>query len=371
MKVLHLNAGNETGGGMYHILDLLETLSQKEFFLGVFEKGPMFERAFKRGINIQLFPQKTKYDFSLIAKVVQFIDENKIDIIHTHGARANLFGYLIKRKRPHCMWVTTVHSNPFHDFLGKGIAGRVFTKVHLLTLKKPDHYFAISSRFKELLVSQGIKENKITTIFNGIDFSCSHSSIELSRGDIGLEEEQFVIIMVARLTPVKGHVTAFAALKKVIDHYPDVKLLLVGDGFLEEDLRRQAKEMGLTQHILFLGYREDVVSLWQLSDLKILTSYSESFPLVLLEAARAKLPVITTDVGGVGDLVPSNKYGWVIPVKDYDQLALAINEAIDLKHLGKLQEKGNCLNERASSLFNVENFRKSVIDTYKKLTRLT
>ncbi|URM33432.1 glycosyltransferase family 4 protein [Cytobacillus firmus] len=352
---------------MYHILDLLETLNQDEFFLGVFEHGQMFDRAFKRGINTKLFKQKSKYDFSIINKVTRFIDEEGIDIIHTHGPRANLFGCLIKRKRPECIWVTTVHSNPFHDFLGKGVAGKVFTRLHLMVLKKPDHYFAISSRFKNLLSSQGIEEKKITTIFNGIDFSPSQATDKVNRKNLGLNEDYFVIIMIARLTPVKGHSIALDALKRVKRNYSKIMLLLVGDGFLEGELKRMVTEQDLDENVIFMGYREDVDPLLQISDIKILTSHSESFPLVLLEAARARCPVITTDVGGVKDLIPSEDFGWVVPVNDPSQLESAIIEAIELNQNGELKQLGESLYHRASALFTVENFRNAVLTAYQKL----
>ncbi|MDQ0269108.1 glycosyltransferase [Cytobacillus purgationiresistens] len=366
MKVLHLNAGNETGGGMFHILDLLETLDPTTFILGVFESGPMFEEAVKRGIKVHLFQTKRRWDFSVVYKIIDFIKEEKVTMLHTHGARANCFGYFLKQKHRECSWITTVHSNPHDDFLQKGLKGRFFTQLHLWALKRPDYYFAISNRFKDMLVSQGVQENKVTTIFNGIDFSKREPSTIVKRSDLNLSEKDFVIAMVARLTPVKGHTTALMALKEIVTDYPHVKLLLIGDGFLEWELKKRVEELELTDQVSFLGYRKDVDALLQISDLKLLTSYSESFPLVLLEAARAKNAIITTDVGGVRDLIPSQEFGWVIPVKDHFALTVALVEAIEQQATGELAEKGERLYERASALFTVEHFRENVIKAYKK-----
>lgn len=365
MKVLHLNAGNETGGGMFHILDLLETLDPSTFILGVFESGLMFEEAAKRGIKVQLFKTKKRWDFSVIQQIVQYIKNEQVTMLHTHGARANCFGYLVKQKHQHCSWVTTVHSNPYDDFLNKGLKGKLFTHLHLWALKRPDYYFAISSRFKDMLISEGIQESKVTTIFNGIDFSKDEPSTVLSRRDLNLNEHDFVIAMVARLTPVKGHMTALRALKEIISDYPNAKLLLIGDGFLEWELKKQVEELQLTNHVFFLGYRKDVDALLKIADLTLLTSYSESFPLVLLEAARAKNPIITTDVGGVRDLIPSKEHGWVIPVKDHFALTVALIEAMDQHVTGNLKEKGERLYTLASTKFTVENFRQNVINAYK------
>ena len=98
MKVLHLNAGNETGGGMVHILSLLNELKSENIYLGLFEEGIFQQEALKRGIQTVTFTQKNRYDLSIISRVIQFIRNNQIDMIHTHGARANLYGYFIKKR---------------------------------------------------------------------------------------------------------------------------------------------------------------------------------------------------------------------------------------------------------------------------------
>src|SRR4051794_11281173 len=91
MKVLHLNAGNETGGGMVHILSLLKELSKEpdHFVLGLFEKHVFYEKSLAAGIHTVVFEQDTRYNFGIIFRVIKYIKHENIDIIHTHGARAN------------------------------------------------------------------------------------------------------------------------------------------------------------------------------------------------------------------------------------------------------------------------------------------
>jgi L-malate glycosyltransferase len=363
MKVLHLNAGAETGGGMVHILDLLHNFKDTEIILGLFEKGLMYDKALEKGIKAVVFNQKSKWDIKIIKKVLKLVDGEKIDIIHTHGPRANFFGCFIKRKRQNLKWITTVHSNPHHDFLGKGVVGDIFTTIHLWALKKPDHCLAISKQFKSMLITDGIEEKKITTIYNGLDFKRPSEENTLSRGEFNIDPNDFLMIMVARLCPVKGHSIVFTVIKELAK----VKLLVVGSGFLEEELKQQVVKLGIEEKVLFLGHRHDVDALFHISDLKLLASLSESFPLVLLEAARAKKPVITSDVGGVRDLIPSNEYGWIVPVDEKGALKKAIEEAIEYRELGMLKEIGINLYNRASTYFTLDNFRESVLNTYKNL----
>jgi L-malate glycosyltransferase len=369
MKVLHLNAGTETGGGMVHILSLLGKLNSNEMVLGVFEKGPMYYDAQKLGINVTYFGQASRYDFSILKKIAQYIQDENIQIVHSHGPRANLFVFLLRKKyKLGCKWVTTIHSDPRDDFLGKGFKGKLFTRIHLFSLKSMDHFFAISNRFKEMLTRFGIDPNKITTIYNGIDF---HASLPKSveREEYGLTDQDFVIIMVARLHPVKGHTIAFHAFQKVVERFPNVKLLLLGDGDLLDELKYLAKELGIENKVLFLGFKENVHSYLSISDLEILTSYSESFPLVILEAARAHIPVISTDVGGVKDLISDPSLGWVIPIKDENALKNSIEEAIMAKETGELKLLAENLYKKALSTYSLDQFCESIYKTYTKLVQ--
>ncbi len=369
MKVLHLNAGAETGGGMVHIISLLDGLDRKEMILGLFEEGALYAEAKKRGIQTVIFKQTSRYDLSIIKQIASFITKENIDIIHTHGPRANLYALILKRVvSKSCTWMSTVHSDPGDDFLGRGLKGKAFTYLNILAFKNMDHLLAISNRFSEMLVNYGVKDSKITTIYNGIDFNIPDSP-KITRSDLGYEETDFLIIMVARLSMVKGHTIALKALSEIAVVNSRVKLLLVGSGELEEDLIKEVKQRELTEHVKFLGHHNHVHSLLALSDLEILTSYSESFPLVVLEAARAQVPVISTDVGGVRDLIISDEYGWVVPVGDTVKLKEAILKAVTLKENGGLKLIGSNLHKRASINYSIESFRLSVYNTYKKILK--
>jgi glycosyltransferase involved in cell wall biosynthesis len=366
MKVLHLNAGNETGGGMVHILSLLKELIKEDdqFLLGVFEKGMLLEKAAGLGVRTVTFEQRSRYDFSILSRLIKFIKEEKISIIHTHGARANLYGYLI-RKFTNVTWITTVHSDPRNDFLGRGILGEIFTKLHLMVLKKPDHFFAISKRFSEMLCSFGVKANKITTIYNGIDFTQSPKNHGSYRGELKLSQEDFVILMVARFDPVKRHNLAIEAVERFINHHPKTQLLLVGDGPTRKEVEDFVEQRGLESHIQFLGFREDVDALFSMADVTLLTSATESFPLVLLESSREKTPVITTDVGGVRDMIPDSSYSLVLTNSEVSEIVSALQHVFNLKQKHELVEMGERFYQYTSQRFSVQAFAKSIYDTYK------
>lgn len=364
MKVLHLNAGNETGGGMVHILSLLNQFNRDEFYLGLLENGTFEQKAKERGINTLVFGQSSRYDFSVLSKIIRFIKKEHINILHTHGARANLYGYFIS-KFTNVRWMTTIHSDPRNDFLGKGIKGSIFTKLNMAVLKKPDHYFAISDRFTEMMVQFGVDRNKISTILNGIDFR-KQSNSKISRENLKLSQDDFVILMVARFDPVKRHELAISAVRSILPCKPKIKLLLIGDGPTEPAVKEFVKQNAIEENVLFLGYQENVNDYYKLADIGLLTSKTESFPLVLLEASREKKTVITTDVGGVQKMIPDYTYGFVLENDQVETVSNAIEKMVEFKQNGELEKMGERFYRYASSHFSVEAFAESIYQVYKE-----
>ncbi|WP_336883705.1 glycosyltransferase [Priestia koreensis] len=365
MRVLHLISGGETGGSKNHLISLLRHIGTEDVFLGVFQEGLLSEEARQAGVPVTVFKQKSRYDFSVLSSIRRFMKENQIDIIHTHGPRANTFTFLL-RKTMKFTWITTIHSDPRQDFIKGGVKGKIFTKINMAVIKSIDHFFAVSERFKDMIVGFGVNSSKITTIYNGIEFDLPLEN-KLTRQEVGLAETDFVVTMVARLHPIKGHKETFEAICQLKDEIPNVKLLSVGNGPMEDELKSLVKEKSLEHHVLFAGFQKDVHSFLSLSDVKLLASYSESFPLVILESARAHVPVISTDVGGVKDMISDSSLGWIIPTKDAGAIAGAIREAFHEKATGELSQKGMNLYKKASANYSVKQLADATIKTYQGL----
>lgn len=364
MKVLHVISGGETGGSRKHVITLLEQLPRETTCLLVFQDGPFAQEAIEKGIRVEILQQTSRYDIRILSKLAAFIQNEGFDIVHSHGPRANLFMSFIK-KRITATWVTTIHSDPTLDFMKGGIKGRLFTSLNLQALKKIDFFFAVSERFKENLVGLGIPANIIHTIYNGITFAEPLERDGSLQRELGLSENDFVMTMVARMHPIKGHDLVLKALKELAN--PHIHLVLVGDGPIKEEIVSLVKELQLENNVHFLGFRKDIDHIYSNSHIALLASHSESFPLALLEAANEKLPLISTDVGGVKLLLSSEEYGWVIPTNDSTSFEKAIIEAYDLYQSGLLSEKGEKLYKHASANFSIEALTESIIEVYKSV----
>lgn len=362
MKILHLNAGNETGGGMYHILSLLETFNRDEFVLGVLEKGELWERANKVGIKTVHFSHKVKVSIPLLRKMKCYLESEQISYVHTHGPRANVYANILKKMTPF-QWIVTIHSDPSLDFLEKGVLGNWLTRINMHAIKNADRFITVSEPLRTGLIERGITDNKITTAWNGIDFQMRNEAV-YSKQDFGFAEDDFVFLMVARLEPVKGHEIAIRAFAEILKVKRNCQLMLLGEGSLQEKLVEMVKELRIENHVHFLGHRHDTELFYRLADITLLTSFSEGFPLVLLESAREKTPVITTDVGSVDQLIIHQSLGWKVKPGNTNEIIQAMKEAIFCDGKGDLARVGDQLYAFASARFSLDTFAENIYNVY-------
>lgn len=368
MKVLHINAGLEKGGGLFHIINLLKeaAIKKADFELLTLAEGPVSVAARKAGIKTTVLGAKNRYDLSALKKLTNFINKEDFDIVHTHGARANLFTSLIKNKIK-SKWVITVHSDPLKDFEGKGLIGTVFTKLNIQALKKADGIFAITKNFADLLSNKvGIDKTKICVIYNGIFF---HNDDQIASK---FAHAHFNIINVGRTVSVKGQDLLLKAIKNL--NNPSIRLHIVGDGDQLTSLKALARDLDIKQQVIFHGFlsHEKITELYRKMDLAVLTSYSESFPLVLLEASDNQLPILSTTVGDIHKMIPDESYGFVAKIGDFydisEKIALAIQMGKnELDQMAK-KEKNYLSNtfSMANQLTAIENYYQLLLNENEK-----
>lgn len=360
MKAIHVNAGNEYGGGLVHIISLLSNMKSKgiDCELIVLEEGPVAEAARTALITVHVFKQSSRYDIRVIPKLTGYINSSDADVVHAHGPRANM---LLSMISPfiRIKWISTIHSNPYLDFKNMGLKGKIFEKINMKSLKRSDGIIAVSREIADIAKKIGVNPNKVEIIHNGIDFSEPLSSKK--------DKNVFTIISVGRLHKIKNYSLLIRTLSYM--KVEDWKLIICGDGEEEKELCTLVKKFSLSSKIEFRGWLDSdmLKSLISQSDILVHPSLSESFPLVLLEAAEQSIPVISSDVGDVSCLIKEERISWLIKPDSEKELEQAINEAYSLWKDNKLSIIGKRLREEALS-FSLSNQSDEVVSFYKKVT---
>ncbi|WP_127137727.1 glycosyltransferase family 4 protein [Flagellimonas oceanensis] len=255
----------------------------------------------------------------IIKGFINTVKEIDPDIIHVHWRSVSLYAQLVKYFL-NIPFVTTIHLNK--------IPSSFFYKVVSFW---GNRVITISTETKEFMVDKfGLSDNRIEMIFNGADENIFYppSLIEKqqARKRLKVEPYKFVISKLARLEGIKGHKTAIEAYDMLPEEIKNNSILLLGgEGSLKTDLTHYIENLGLRNNILLLGHINSQDLLFA-SDLGILTSYKEGFPVSVLEAMLCKVPFIRTRAEGAYDQIINGKTGYIIDFDDSNSLKERIIE---------------------------------------------
>jgi len=367
MKVLHIIGGGDVGGAKIAVLSLVKELSKHiEVKLISLRPGQFSDEARAMGIDVDII--KTGNIFKDIKILIDLIKTGNYKIIHSHGAKANLYA-VVARYFTHLPIVTTVHSDYRLDYLHNIFKRMSFGVINMVALRFIDYHIGVSKNFKDMLVSRKFDPSRVFTVYNGINFD--EQLKDYSRADfakkynITLSDDDIVVGILARLHPVKGISTFVKAAREVLNNTSGVKFIIGGDGDERKALERKVEAYGISENVLFIGWVDDKYEFMSSIDINVLTSLSESFPYVILEGTRLKKATISTDVGGISDLIDSGLNGFLFTPKDYQTLAGDILTLV--KNPGLRIEIGQQIYEKASSLFSLENMCKTQLGIYDKI----
>jgi glycosyltransferase involved in cell wall biosynthesis len=292
-------------------------------------------------------------DAAAVRSLLALIHRIRPHVLHTHTAKAGAVGrtaaLLAGRARPQAV-VHTFHGHVLRGYFGP-VRTEAFRRLEQSLARSTDALIAVSPEVRDDLVALGIAQpEKIAVIRLGLDLSgrleAPPEARRLFRLDFELPPEAFVVGWLGRMTEIKRVdqlLEAFAVLARKRD---DAYLLLVGDGPLRGALESQALRLEIMPRCRFVGFREDVAAVFAACDVIALTSANEGTPVSLIEASASGLPVVSTEAGGVGDVVRDGETGFVLPT------AAAAPFAERLERLASDHELARRLGEQGSEFVN-------------------
>lgn len=366
INVLQVVEGMNWGGAETKLLELIAHMDQDRFCTTVCSLG-MGDRLKARfdelGVEFINFQRRRRIDPKLILDIAQLIRKEKIDIVMTTLFYADVIGALASAISPNkavFSWETIS-------------APEWLLKRRLLAYRFAVHFCSkvisvSNATAKWLIEKRGVPAEKVVVIPYGVDLEIFKQGKDAElKASLGISPETFVVGVVARLHPQKGHRYLIDAAKSIVAKYKEIKFVFVGDGELRSELENQVKQSQLERYFLFLGFRSDVKELLRTFDLFVLPSLYEGLPNVILEAMATGLPVVATSVDGTIELVEDGKTGYLVPPKAPKVLAEKISLLIqNRERITNFGEQGRKRVETAYSLdMQVTNFQ----NLYEKYAR--
>jgi glycosyltransferase involved in cell wall biosynthesis len=319
LRILHSESSNGWGGQEHRTFKEMLALRERGHTLELVcvPGARLGERLGAEGFTIHTTPMRSGVDLSAVARMRQLLKERSFDVLNTHSGRDSLLGGAAARLAGTPLIVRTRH-------LALAITSRA-TYTWL-----PHKVVAVSQSVRRYLVSEGVPENDVVTIYTGIvkPPSVSRAASTL-RAELGLGEDAVIAGTVAILRDKKGHADLIRIAKPLIEQRPDLHFVFAGDGPLFDEIRASVQDNGLADHVHMLGLRRDIPNVLAGFDLFVLPTHQEALGTSFIEAMAAGLPVIGTAVDGVPEVIDDGVNGLLVPAHDDSALAAALLRLVD------------------------------------------
>jgi len=300
------------------------------------------------------------FDFTMPLAIRKFAVERRLQILHAHNLAPLVYAGISARliaRRPRVVY--SEHNQIYSATPSMRRRFRYYIRL-------ADHVIAVSHDLKRALAEMAGVTAGVSVVHNGIDaLRAQHDARLVVRESLGLDHDDFVFGMVAVLSRQKGVTYLLQAAERVLNQTPHARVVIVGDGPLREALTTERDERGLTDRVLFTGYRSDIANVMAAFDVYVQSSLWEGLPIVLLEALASGMPIIATNVGGNPEVVEDGGGGLVVPPANADALAAAM-----MRVAGDSQLRAGARTTNAAKFirqFTSEAMLAAHIDVYSRL----
>jgi len=319
--ILHLIETGGPGGAERIILDIAENLDPRYLsIIGLLKTGWVSSQAMMRGLRLVMIDARSFGDLSILLRLLRLIRQCEVVLIHAHEFYMSGMGALVSRLTGVPL-VITVHGKGYYP------DRRRRRMIYRLAAAQAKGVVAVSQDLREFFCRTiKIPTEHVRVIYNGIPCRPYSSTVRdpILLESAGIPRDATIIGTLGNLYPVKGHVYLIRAARIILQHRPDIHVVILGRGAEESVLRAEAKSLGIENRIHLLGYRNDASRWLATMNVFTLPSLSEGLPLSLLEAMAAGIPPVVTDVGGMPEVIRDGETGFIVPPRNPEAMALKI-----------------------------------------------
>lgn len=326
-NIIFLTTGLNYGGAETQLVQLAMRLKARSWSVKLISMLPpeaYVEELTKDGISVvSLNMRRGVADPRAIFKLATCLRDERPQILHAHMVHANLLARITRLLVHIPVIICTAHSTDE--------GGKLREIAYRLTDPLCDLTTQVSQAGLARYVQVGaVPPRKICFVPNGVDLEHFISGDrEHLRAELGLPES-FIWLAVGRFEEAKDYPVLLQAFAWVWQQQPKVRLYIVGQGSLKENVVKLADALKISQVVQFLGIRRDVANLMHVADGYVMSSALEGMPMVLLEASASGLPIVATRVGGISEVVIDGQTGFLVPPKNPPALAQAMLKMMDL-----------------------------------------
>lgn len=307
------------------IAEVLKNRSERYDYhvLCLVEGGLLRDEIEAGGVPVTVLGRRNGYDLQHALALYKWFRLHKPKVVHTHLFTADAWGRTFAWLARVPGIFSTVHSTNAWK-----------SKLHLMVDRFLSTFsnavIACTDEVKNTIELQGISGTKVISIANGVDLQrIDKAQIVDIRNDYAIPKESIVFALVGRLHEAKGHSDLLPVLQKLQQSNIKFVCLFVGEGELEGKLKQDVQTLGLSEHIIFTGFRKDVIGILKALDFLVMPSRWEGLPISLLESMACKSPVLASRVGGIPDVIENGVDGLLFEQGNAEELESALSLLIN------------------------------------------
>jgi L-malate glycosyltransferase len=319
MFSLHIDTARSWRGGQNQVLVTvlgLRALGHRAVLVA-HPSGELRQRA-EEGLDLVPLAPRAEMDLAAAWRLSRVLKQLRPDIIHAHDPHGVAMAALARSMSTQPKKPKLIASRRVDFHLGRNALSR-------WKYRQVDHFICASDAIRHMLVSDGIPKARAVTVHEGIDLAkvAAAPPAELHQ-ELWLPHQAPVVGNVAALVPHKGQRHLVDAAADVVRQVPDARFIIAGHGELREALEHQIKHHQLDKHVIFAGFRPDVLSVHKAFDVFVMSSVTEGLGTSLLDAMACGKAVVATSVGGIPEVVVNGETGLLVPPRDHAAMAEAI-----------------------------------------------
>lgn len=354
-KIAIVSSASKIGGTELSALRICNLLAKKGQDVVYIAPGSILQNEMPdvKFISYKMSRKNPIVLLSAVFSIANIIRKEKIDVVHCQDAMSCILCCYAKKYfkcNVRIIW---------HE---RGIHYKSYTTMSKKYSRMIDTIICNSYYERTLLMMNQCDPEKIKVIYNAIEKQIPTKERSEIRKELGITAENFVVGTVGRQTWDKGFNTLISAVAVAKKKIPNLRLLLVGDGVKRKELETLAEKLGISDSVIFTGFRRDIPNMLAAMDVFAIPSWYEAFGNVTVEAMLAKRPVLASRVGGIPEVVQNGKNGFLIPSADIDEWTKAIctiyNEKRELSLIVEQAYKDAC------DRYNFDKYYKLITEVY-------
>ena len=344
IKIIHIVESLKLGGLEKVVESICLGLDKYKYDVSVYcvaSGGEIANQLRAKGFVVKVLGINNYYNPLNIVKLYKNLVKDSPDIVQTHGYFSSVIGRIAAIQSGVNVIINHVHTAFYNMKVRNVIIDKFLNRF-------TDETIYVSKASRESFRKAGYKIDKSIIIYNAVDAD----AYTINKDPLN----EKIITIVASLNDYKGHIYLLKAMRLALEDISEIKLWVIGDGPLREELKKEVKDLGIEKSVIFFGKKNNIPELLGKTSVFVLSSLREGLPVSLVEAMASALPVIGTDTGGIPEIVRNKENGYIVPPCDERALCKAILDMFSNEEkLEKMGQRSRELFERSFSLKHMSN----------------